>query len=110
MRSPPAIPASTAGIKSEIASLVRAMILIKHPGCSIPPETGHAFCDPGDRPGVILARAEVVCRSETGCLGRTGHQFFRQANISVDGFENMLPRTNGMRTTNTHWLSRQEAA
>src|SRR5580700_7749491 len=37
-RSPREITARTTGVEPEIADLVRAVILIKHPRCSIPPE------------------------------------------------------------------------
>jgi hypothetical protein len=84
------------------------MIFIEHPGCSIPPEVCHALSDPGDWPRVLFSRAEVVGSGETGCLWRTSQKLLSETNISIYGFENVLPGTNGMRTANSHRLARQE--
>jgi hypothetical protein len=59
-RGPGEVSASAAGIESEVPGLVWAVIFIEHPGCSVPPEAGHAFSNPGDRLCVVLARAEVI--------------------------------------------------
>jgi hypothetical protein len=93
-----------------MAGLMWAMIFIKHPGRSIPPKGGHALDDPRDWLRVILAWAKVISSSKAGCPWSTGQEYFSKPKVSVQGFENMLPRANGMRTANTHRLSRKKAA
>src|ERR1700733_2449586 len=110
MRRPGEVPASTAGIKPQIAGLVRPMVFIKHPGRPISPEPGHALGYPGHGPRIVLARAKVIGGGKPNSLRGTCQQFLSKAKISVHRFKNMLPRANGMRTANTHRLSRKKAA
>ena len=99
------VMASTARIEPEITGLVRTMIVIEHPRSPITPEVRHLLGDPRNRPRVFFVRAEVVGIGKSRRAWRSGKQLFCKTHVPVQRFENMLPRTNGMRTANPYRLT-----
>ena len=76
----------------------------------MPQKSGHALGDPGDGPCVFFAGAEVVGGGEACRVWRSGEEFFGEAHVAVQRFEDMLPGTNGMGTADAHGLAGEEAA
>ena len=66
--------------------------------------------NPRNRPRVFFIWAEVVGGGKSRRAWRSGKQLFRKAHVSVQRFENMLPRTYGMWTANAYGLTRKEAS
>lgn len=85
------------------------MIVIEHPGGSITPKAGHTLGDPRDWLRVLFVRAEVVGSGKSPGARCSGEELFRETHVAVQWFENMLPGTNGMRTTNANWFAREKA-
>ncbi len=86
------------------------MVVVEDTGGSVAPEVRHAFGYPGDGAGVIFVGAEVVGSGEACGFGGWGEEFFGEADVAVDGFEDVLPGANGLGAADADGFAGEEPA
>src|ERR1035441_9829147 len=101
-------PTPAAGVELQVAGLVDAGVGVIDPGGAVAPEGGHFIGDPGNGLGVCIGGAEVVGARVRG--GVRGEQMLSERDVASEGFDDVLPGTDGKRAANADRLAGDEAA